>query len=91
MDYSCHAMQGGHHVVFSLFQACLSCKISPDRSKQFKEVQLFVNFAGFSIQCGKRYRNAGNKLKKYVMGEKRRHSASKIFWETLRSLEHITM
>ena len=40
---------------FSLFQACLSCKISPDRSKQFKEIQLFVTFAGLSIQCPERY------------------------------------
>ena len=77
MDYSCHAMYGVHHVDFSLFLACLSCKTSPDRSKNFKEIQLIVSFAGLSIQSTKRQRSAGNKLKKYVMGEKRRHSASK--------------
>ena len=26
--------RGGHHVVFSLFRTCLSCKISLDRLKQ---------------------------------------------------------
>ena len=41
-----------------------------EKTKQFKEIKLFVTFAGLSIQYAKRYRNAGNKLKKYVMGEK---------------------
>ena len=48
-------------------------------SKEFLKIQLFVTFAGLSIQSAKRYRNTGNKFKKYVMGEKRRHSASKLY------------
>ena len=69
---SCY--MGGHHVVFSLFLACLSCKISPDRSKNFKEIQLFVSFAGLSIQSTKRHRNTGNKLKKTCNGTGRKEA-----------------